>query len=121
MELVLGIKITDYCDQNHLSTSERLGLFTQVCGAIQCAHQKGIIQRDLKPSNILVIVNDGVAVPKVIDFGIAKAFERKLTEKMLFTEFRSLVATPASMSPAQTKLSSLDIDTRSDIYTDFLD
>ena len=81
MELVKGIRITDYCDQNHLSTAERLGLFAQVCQAIQHAHQKGIIHRDIKPSNILVTLHDGVPVPKVIDFGIAKATEQALTEK----------------------------------------
>ena len=117
MELVRGIKITDYCDQNALSTSDRLALFVKVCQAIQHAHQKGIIHRDIKPSNILVTVNDGVPVPKVIDFGIAKAIEQKLTDKTLFTEFQALLGTPAYMSPEQADLSSVDIDTRSDIYS----
>jgi serine/threonine protein kinase len=116
MELVKGIRITDYCDQNHLSTAERLGLFTQVCQAIQHAHQKGIIHRDIKPSNILVTLHDGVAVPKVIDFGIAKATEQPLTEKTVFTAFGQFMGTPAYMSPEQAELSGLDIDTRSDIY-----
>jgi serine/threonine protein kinase len=117
MELVRGIRITDYCDEHQLSTRDRLDLFIQVCQAIQHAHQKGIIHRDLKPSNILVTVNDGVPVPKVIDFGIAKAIAQKLTDKTLFTEFQALVGTPAYMSPEQVDLSSVDIDTRSDIYS----
>ena len=116
MELVKGIRITDYCDQHHLSTAERLGLFTQVCQAIQHAHQKGIIHRDIKPSNILVTLHDGVPVPKVIDFGIAKATEQPLTEKTVFTAFGQFMGTPAYMSPEQAELSGLDIDTRSDIY-----
>jgi len=117
MELVRGIKITDYCDEKHLSTRERLDLFTQVCQAVQHAHQKGIIHRDLKPSNILVTVNDGVAVPKIIDFGIAKATQLELTEKTVFTRFHQFLGTPAYMSPEQTELTSVDIDTRSDIYS----
>ena len=117
MELVRGIKITDYCDQNNLSTKERLDLFIQVCRAIQHAHQKGVIHRDIKPSNILVTMNDGVPVPKVIDFGIAKATEGKLTDKTLFTVFEQFIGTPAYMSPEQAEMSALDIDTRSDIYS----
>jgi eukaryotic-like serine/threonine-protein kinase len=117
MELVRGIKITDYCDQNNLSTRERLDLFIQVCQAIQHAHQKGIIHRDIKPSNILVTVNDGVPVPKVIDFGIAKATQGRLTDKTLFTAFEQFIGTPAYMSPEQAVMTSLDIDTRSDIYS----
>ena len=117
MELVRGIRITDYCDQNNLSTEERLKLFIQVCQAIQHAHQKGVIHRDVKPSNILVTLHDGVAVPKVIDFGIAKAIEQRLTDKTLFTEFRAFVGTPAYTSPEQAEMSGLDIDTRSDIYS----
>ena len=117
MELVRGIRITDYCDEHKLSTHERLMLFLQVCQAVQHAHQKGIIHRDLKPSNILVTVNDGIAVPKVIDFGIAKATEQRLTDKTLFTEFTAFIGTPAYMSPEQAEMSSLDIDTRSDIYS----
>ena len=117
MELVRGIKITDYCDQHHLTTSERLKLFSQVCHAIQHAHQKGIIHRDIKPSNILVTVNDGVAVPKVIDFGIAKATLGRLTDRTVFTAFEQFIGTPAYMSPEQAEMTSLDIDTRSDIYS----
>jgi serine/threonine protein kinase/WD40 repeat protein len=118
MELVRGIKITDYCDQNNLSTETRLELFVQVCEAIQHAHQKGIIHRDIKPSNILVADNDGVPVPKIIDFGIAKATtDQRLTDKTLFTAFEQFIGTPAYMSPEQARLSGLDIDTRSDIYS----
>ena len=116
MELVRGIKITEYCDQNKLSTPERLGLFIQVCNAIQHAHQKGIIHRDIKPSNILVTLHDGVPVPKVIDFGIAKATQGRLTDQTLFTAFEQFIGTPAYMSPEQAEMSGLDIDTRSDIY-----
>ena len=117
MELVRGIKITDYCDQNSLSTKGRLDLFMQVCQAIQHAHQKGIIHRDIKPSNILVTLNDGVPVPKVIDFGIAKATEGRLTEATVYTQLHQFIGTPAYMSPEQAEMSSLDIDTRSDIYS----
>ena len=118
MELVRGIRITDYCDQHNLSTHERLDLFMQVCHAVQHAHQKGIIHRDPKPSNILVAVLDGVPVPKVIDFGIAKATSQQLlTDKTLFTAFQQFIGTPAYMSPEQAGLSGADIDTRSDIYT----
>ena len=117
MELVRGIKITDYCDQNDLSTRERLDLFIQVCHAIQHAHQKGIIHRDIKPSNILVTMNDGVPLPKVIDFGIAKATEGKLTDQTVFTAFEQFIGTPAYMSPEQAEMSARDIDTRSDIYS----
>jgi serine/threonine protein kinase len=116
MELVKGIRVTDYCNQHHLATAERLGLFTQICQAIQHAHQKGIIHRDIKPSNILVTLHDGVPVPKVIDFGIAKATEQALTEKTVFTALGQFMGTPAYMSPEQAELSGLDIDTRSDIY-----
>jgi serine/threonine protein kinase/Flp pilus assembly protein TadD len=118
MELVKGFKITDYCDQNNLSTTDRLGLFVQVCQAIQHAHQKGVIHRDLKPSNILVTLYDGVPVPKVIDFGIAKATsEQRLTDKTVFTQFAQFIGTPAYMSPEQAEMSALGIDTRSDIYS----
>ncbi len=117
MELVRGIRITEYCDQNNLSTEERLVLFAQVCRAIQHAHQKGIIHRDIKPSNLLVTLHDGLPVPKVIDFGIAKAIEQRLTDKTLFTEFSAFIGTPAYMSPEQAEMSGLDIDTRSDIYS----
>ena len=117
MELVKGVRITDYCDKNNLSTIERLGLFIQVCHAIQYAHQKGIIHRDIKPSNILVTLHDGVPVPKVIDFGIAKATtDQRLTDKTLYTAIEQFIGTPAYMSPEQAELSGLDIDTRSDIY-----
>jgi serine/threonine protein kinase/tetratricopeptide (TPR) repeat protein len=117
MELVRGIKITDYCDQNNLSTQARLDLFIQVCQAIQHAHQKGIIHRDIKPSNILVTMDDRAPVPKVIDFGIAKATQGKLTDHTLFTAFEQFIGTPAYMSPEQAEMRTLDIDTRSDIYS----
>src|SRR5947207_7419417 len=117
MELVRGIKITDYCDQNNLSTKERLELFMQVCQAIQHAHQKGIIHRDLKPSNILVTRHDDVAVPKVIDFGIAKATSQRLTAQTLYTRFAQMVGTPLYMSPEQAELNAFDVDTRSDVYS----
>jgi serine/threonine protein kinase/tetratricopeptide (TPR) repeat protein len=118
MELVKAIPITRYCDENNLNTVARLGLFAQVCQAIQHAHQKGIIHRDIKPSNILVADHDGVPVPKIIDFGIAKATtDQRLTDKTLFTAFEQFIGTPAYMSPEQAKLSGLDIDTRSDIYS----
>src|SRR5271170_6873739 len=117
MELVRGIKITDYCDQNNLSTQARLDLFVQVCRAVQHAHQKGINHRDIKPSNILVTMNDGVPLPKVIDFGIDKATQGKLTDQTLFTAFEQFIGTPAYMSPEQAQMSALDVDTRSDIYS----
>src|SRR6187455_1956750 len=116
MELVRGTRITDFCDEHQLSTADRLQLFIQVCQAIQHAHQKGIIHRDIKPSNILVTLHDDVAVPKVIDFGIAKATSAQLTDKTLFTEFSAFIGTPAYMSPEQAEMSGLDIDTRSDVY-----
>lgn len=117
MELVRGVRITEYCDQHRLSTRERLTLFVQVCHAIQHAHQKGIIHRDIKPSNLLVTLHDGVPVPKVIDFGIAKAIDQKLTDKTFFTEFHSFIGTPAYISPEQAEMSGLDVDTRTDIYS----
>src|SRR5436309_912597 len=117
MELVPGVRITDHCDQNNLSTKERLDLFIKVCQAIQHAHQKGIIHRDIKPSNLLVTLQDGVPVPKVIDFGIAKATQGELTEKTLHTQLHQFIGTPAYMSPEQAEMSGLDIDTRSDIYS----
>jgi len=117
MELVRGIRITDYCDQAILSTKERLDLFIKVCQAIQHAHQKGIIHRDIKPSNILVTLHDGVPVPKVIDFGIAKATEGRLTDATVYTQLHQFIGTPAYMSPEQAEMSGLDIDTRSDIYS----
>jgi serine/threonine protein kinase len=117
MELVRGLKITEHCDQNQLSTRKRLELFIKVCQAVQHAHQKGIIHRDLKPSNILVTVNDSVPVPKVIDFGIAKATEGRLTDLTVYTDLHQFIGTPAYMSPEQASMTSLDIDTRSDIYS----
>jgi len=117
MELVRGVRITEYCDQNNLSTQERLKLFTQICRAVQHAHQKGIIHRDLKPSNLLVTMADGVPIPKVIDFGIAKATQGRLTDQTLFTAFEQFIGTPAYMSPEQAEMSAMDIDTRSDIYS----
>ena len=117
MELVRGVPITRYCDENNLTTVERLKLFILVCHAIQHAHQKGIIHRDIKPSNIMVTLHDGVPVPKVIDFGIAKAIEGELTDKTVYTQFQQFIGTPAYMSPEQAEMSGLDIDTRSDIYS----
>ncbi len=117
MELVKGVPITEYCDRNHLTPNERLELFIPVCQAIQHAHQKGIIHRDIKPSNILVTLHDGNPVPKVIDFGVAKAIDQRLTEKTLFTEFGQLIGTLEYMSPEQAELGALDVDTRSDIYS----
>jgi len=117
MELVRGIPITDFCDQNQLTIRERLGLILNVCQAVQHAHQKGIIHRDIKPSNVLVTLHDGAPVVKVIDFGIAKATGQQLTDKTLFTNFAQLIGTPLYMSPEQAALSGLDVDTRSDIYS----
>jgi WD40 repeat protein/tetratricopeptide (TPR) repeat protein/serine/threonine protein kinase len=117
MELVRGVPITRYCDEHRLTLKERLGLFIPVCQAVQHAHQKGVIHRDLKPSNVLVALYDGKAMPKVIDFGVAKATGPRLTDKTLFTEFGQVVGTPEYMSPEQAELDQLDIDTRSDIYS----
>lgn len=117
MELVRGIPITEYCDDRELPTEERLRLFSKICSAVQHAHQKGIIHRDLKPNNILVSTNGDEAVPKVIDFGIAKATQGRLTDKTLFTQFRQFIGTPAYMSPEQAQMSAVDVDTRSDIYS----
>jgi serine/threonine protein kinase len=117
MELVQGVSITEYCDKNNLSTKDRLALFVRVCQAVQHAHTKGIIHRDIKPSNVMVTHHDGKPVPKVIDFGIAKAINQKLTEKTLFTRYAHIIGTPAYMSPEQAELSDLDIDTRTDIYS----
>lgn len=114
MELVRGVKMTRYCDEHCLDLRQRLKLFIQVCNAIQHAHQKGIVHRDIKPSNILVTNQDGVPMPKVIDFGIAKATSGELlTEKTLFTAFEQFVGTPAYMSPEQAELGNADVDTRS--------
>ena len=117
MELVRGIPITEYCDQHRLPIHKRLDLFMQVCQAVQHAHQKGIIHRDIKPTNVLVTAIDGVPLPRVIDFGIAKATGQSLTDKTLFTGFAQLIGTPLYMSPEQAELSAVDIDTRSDIYS----
>jgi serine/threonine protein kinase/tetratricopeptide (TPR) repeat protein len=117
MELVRGIPITEYCDQENLSNRERLELFLPVLEAVQHAHQKGIIHRDLKPGNVLVTLHDGRPVPKIIDFGIAKATSMKLTERTLFTEYGQFIGTPEYMSPEQAAMSGLDVDTRSDIYS----
>ncbi|MCI0376390.1 MAG: serine/threonine protein kinase, partial [Gemmataceae bacterium] len=117
MELVHGVPITKYCDDNHLTPRERLELFVPVCQAIQHAHQKGIIHRDIKPSNVMVTLYDGKPVPKVIDFGVAKATEQKLTERTLFTQYGAMVGTLEYMSPEQAEMSALGVDTRSDIYS----
>jgi WD40 repeat protein/tRNA A-37 threonylcarbamoyl transferase component Bud32 len=117
MELVRGIPITDYCDENRLTPRERLELFVSVCQAVQHAHQKGIIHRDIKPSNVLVTLQDGRPLAKVIDFGVAKALHQPLTEKTIYTRFAQMVGTPLYMSPEQAAMSSLDIDTRTDIYS----
>src|SRR5262249_12706592 len=117
MELVKGLHITLYCDQNQLTLRQRLELFVPVCQAVQHAHQKGIIHRDIKPTNVLVTLHDGTPVVKIIDFGIAKATGQQLTEKTLFTNFAQMIGTPLYMSPEQAALSGLDIDTRSDIYS----
>jgi serine/threonine protein kinase/Flp pilus assembly protein TadD len=117
MELVKGVSITQYCDKNRLSTQERLNIFLKVCNAVQHAHQKGIIHRDIKPSNVMVTLHDGKPVPKVIDFGIAKATNQRLTEKTFFTQYAQMIGTPAYMSPEQAELSDLDVDTRSDVYS----
>ena len=117
MELVKGIPITEYCDQHRLTTNDRLRLFALVVHAVQHAHHKGIIHRDLKPSNVMVAEYDDRAVPKIIDFGVAKATGQKLTEKTMFTQYGQLVGTLEYMSPEQAKLNQLDVDTRSDIYS----
>jgi serine/threonine protein kinase len=117
MELVQGVPITQFCETKHLSIEKRLKLFISVCQAIQSAHQKGIIHRDIKPSNVLVTMHNGAPHPMVIDFGVAKAIDQKLTEKTLFTNFATMIGTPAYMSPEQAEMSKLDVDTRSDIYS----
>jgi serine/threonine protein kinase/Flp pilus assembly protein TadD len=118
MELVRGVKITDYCDEAAVTTKGRLEIFLQVCKAVQHAHQKGVIHRDLKPSNVLVTLHDGVPVAKVIDFGVAKATEqRRLTDLTVYTRFEQMIGTPLYMAPEQAEMSGLDIDTRSDIYS----
>jgi serine/threonine protein kinase len=117
MELVHGKPITDYCDQNNLTIIERLELFVQVCHAVQHAHQKGIIHRDLKPSNVLVTQHEGHRVPKIIDFGLAKATGLQLTDKTLLTVYPQMMGTPVYMSPEQAEMTTLDIDTRADVYS----
>src|SRR5438132_2244316 len=114
IELVRSVPITKYCDANHLPPRARLELFLPVCQAVQHAHQKGIIHRDIKPTNVLVTLHDGTPVVKVIDFGISKAMGQQLTEKTLFTNFAQMVGTPLYMSPEQAQMSGLDVDTRSD-------
>ena len=115
MELVKGVPLTEYCDAKRLTADSRLELFVSVCQAVQHAHQKGIIHRDLKPSNVLVTEVDGRPMPKVIDFGVAKATEQKLTD-MSFSDVGAIVGTPAYMSPEQADPSSMDVDTRTDVY-----
>jgi len=117
MELVRGLPITKYCDDHHLTPRERLELFVPVCQAIQHAHQKGVIHRDIKPSNVMVTLYDGRPVPKVIDFGVAKAMEQKLTQRTLFTQYGAMVGTLEYMSPEQAETSALGVDTRSDIFS----
>jgi serine/threonine protein kinase len=117
MELVRGVPINEYCDKHQLQMAERMGLFIDTCRAVQHAHQKGIIHRDIKPGNVLVTSHDGTPVVKIIDFGVAKATHQKLTEKTLFTEFRQVIGTPEYMSPEQAEMSGLDVDTRTDIYS----
>jgi non-specific serine/threonine protein kinase/serine/threonine-protein kinase len=117
MELVHGVPLTEYCDSHRLPTRERIALFIQVCQAVQHAHQKGVIHRDIKPSNVLVSLQDGRPVPKIIDFGVAKAIDHRLTDRTLFTEIGQRIGTPAYMSPEQMEMSRLDVDTRTDIYS----
>jgi non-specific serine/threonine protein kinase/serine/threonine-protein kinase len=116
MEHVAGVPITEHCDREGLTTRERVDLFLLVCEGVQHAHQKAILHRDLKPSNVLVAVHDGVATPKIIDFGVAKAMAQPLTERSLYTEVGSLIGTPEYMSPEQADLTVLDVDTRTDVY-----
>src|SRR6476660_432979 len=116
MDLVKGVPVPQYCDQNHLTPRQRLELFVPVCRAVQHAHQKGIIHRDLKPSNVLVSMHDATPVVKVIDFGVAKAFGQALTDRTLFTGFAHMIGTPLYMSPEQAEMSGQDADTRTDIY-----
>src|SRR5580693_6426866 len=117
MEYVPGVPITEYCDKHRLTIRERLELFKQVCEAVQHAHQKAIIHRDLKPSNVLVAEQDNKAVPKIIDFGLAKATAQRLTDHTMFTELGLLLGTPAYMSPEQADQSEQNIDTRTDVYS----
>jgi eukaryotic-like serine/threonine-protein kinase len=117
MELVRGVAITEYCDAHRLGTQARLELFVALCRAVQHAHQKGVIHRDLKPSNVLVAEQDGGPVPKVIDFGVAKALGRSLGDRTVVTEYGHAIGTPAYMSPEQAEMSGLDVDTRADVYS----
>jgi serine/threonine protein kinase len=117
MELVKGVPLTTYCDANHVSTRERLELFIHVCKAVQHAHEKGIIHRDIKPSNVMVTLHDAAPVPKIIDFGVAKATNHRLTEKTLFTAYGACIGTPTYMSPEQAEMSGLEVDKRSDVYS----
>ena len=117
MELVKGVPITEFCDKNNLRMVDRLRLFVRVCSAVQHAHQKGVIHRDIKPSNVMITLHDSDPVPKIIDFGIAKATAQPLTEKTLFTRYGQMIGTPQYMSPEQAEMSGLDIDTRTDIYS----
>ena len=117
MELVRGVPLTNYCDANRVSTRERLELFIQVCRAIQHAHEKGVIHRDIKPSNVMVTLHDAAPIPKIIDFGVAKATNHRLTEKTLFTAYGACIGTPTYMSPEQAEMSGLDVDKRSDVYS----
>src|SRR5207253_10038470 len=116
MEPVRGVGITQFCDENRLTPRQRLGLFLSVCQAVQHAHQKGIIHRDLKATNILVTLHDGTPVVKVIDFGVAKAIGQQLTDKTIYTRFAQMIGTPLYMSPEQAEINALDVDTRSDVY-----
>ena len=117
MEFIHGIPITEYCDKHRLTIPERLQLMIQVCEGVQHAHQKGIIHRDIKPANVLVTVQDGKPVPKIIDFGVAKATSQRLTEHTLYTQTGQLIGTPAYMSPEQAEMTNLDVDTRTDVYS----
>ncbi len=117
MEYVDGIPITDYCDKHRLSIKERLELFAQVCDGVQHAHLKGIIHRDIKPSNVLVTIRGDKSLPKIIDFGVAKATSQRLAEKTIFTELGQLIGTPEYMSPEQAEMTGMDIDTRTDVYS----
>src|SRR5262249_5584629 len=117
MELIHGVPLTQYCDDNKLTPRQRLELFVPTCQAIQHAHQKGIIHRDVKPSNVLVTMYDDKPVPKIIDFGVAKAVQQRLTDKTLFTQYGSMVGTFEYMSPEQAEMNAFGVDTRSDIYS----
>src|SRR5258708_24571258 len=117
MGMVWGVSNAEFCGKNKVPARERMRLFIQVWQAVQSAHQKGIINRDINPSNVLITLHHGEAMPKVIDFGIAKATNQKLTEKMLFTNYATMIGTPAYMSPEQAEMTNLDVDTRTDVYS----